>query len=101
MNKHIPFQKLSKRQQRELNAQKRVTWGELNPVTRRPENSKVYNRAKAQSWKKNTTEPFLFAQMNKKSGSKLPPPLIIPGIRLHTARYRRRRSWLPAIPLHH
>lgn len=53
MNKHIPFEKLSKRQQRELNAQKRVTWGELNPVTRRPENSKAYNRAKAQSWKNN------------------------------------------------
>lgn len=62
MKKHIPFEKLSKRQQRELNAQKRVTWGELNPVTRRPENSKAYNRAKAQSWKKNTAEPFAYTK---------------------------------------
>ena len=60
MKKQIPFKKLSRKQQRELNARKRITWGELNPVTRRPENSRAYNRAKAQSWKKNTTEPFVF-----------------------------------------
>ena len=70
MNKHIPFEKLSKRQQRELNAQKRVTWGELNPVTRRPENSKAYNRAKAQSWKKNATESsFLIRKSGRKSSA--------------------------------
>ena len=60
MKKHVPFEKLSKRQQRELNARSRITWGELNPVTRKPENSKAYNRAKAQSWKKNATEPFYY-----------------------------------------
>lgn len=60
MKKHIPFEKLSKKQQRAQNAQKRATWGELNPVTRKPENSKAYNRAKAQSWKKHTTEPFAY-----------------------------------------
>ena len=65
MKKQIPFDKLSKRQQRELNARKRITWGELNPVTRKPENSKAYNRAKAQSWKKNTTEPFYYAKENR------------------------------------
>jgi len=63
MKKHIPFGKLSKRQQREFNARSRVTWGELNPVTRKPENSKAYNRAKAQSWKKNAAEPFYFPQI--------------------------------------
>ena len=30
---------------------KRQTWGELNPVTRKPENSKAYNRNKARNWK--------------------------------------------------
>ena len=60
MNKNIPFEKLSKKKQRELNAQRRNTWGELNPVTRKPENSKADNRAKAQSWKKNATEPFYY-----------------------------------------
>ena len=26
--------------------------GELNPVTRKPENSKAYNRKKSQAWKR-------------------------------------------------
>lgn len=79
MNKHIPFEKLSKRQQRELNALRRTTWGELNPVTRKPENSKAYNRAKAQSWKKSTAEPFIlnycfdaYSPHLQKTGAKRP-----------------------------
>ena len=36
---------------------KRQTWGELNPVTRKPENSKAYNRNKAQNWKRDYHEP--------------------------------------------
>ena len=31
---------------------KRQTWGELNPVTRKPENSKAYNRNKARNWRR-------------------------------------------------
>ena len=31
---------------------KRKTWGELNPVTRKSENSKAYNRRKTQDWKR-------------------------------------------------
>ena len=31
---------------------KRQTWGELNPVTRKPENSKAYSRRKTQDWKR-------------------------------------------------
>ena len=31
---------------------KRQPWGELNPVTRKPENSQVYNRKKSQAWKR-------------------------------------------------
>lgn len=58
MKKHVPYEKLSKKQQRELNAQKRTTWNGFNPVTRRPENSKAYNRAKARSWNASATEPF-------------------------------------------
>ena len=48
MEKQIPFQKLSKKKQREENRKHRNTWGPLNPVTRRPENPKAYNRRKAQ-----------------------------------------------------
>ena len=52
MEHFIPYAKLSKKEKRKLNQAKRQTWGNLNPVTRKPENSKAYNRRKAQSWKK-------------------------------------------------
>ena len=52
MEKFIPYEKLSKKEKRKMDLAKRQTWGELNPVTRKPENSKAYNRRKAQSWKK-------------------------------------------------
>ncbi len=61
MEKFIPFEKLSKKKQRELNAAKRNTWGSMNPVTRKPDNSKAYNRRKAQSWKKDSSSvPFAY-----------------------------------------
>ncbi len=47
MEKFIPYEKLSKKKRRELNAQKRTVWT-INPVTRKPENPKAYNRRKAQ-----------------------------------------------------
>lgn len=52
MDKFIPYEKMSKKEQRKLNQTKRQTWGNLNPVTRKPANSKAYNRQKAQNWKK-------------------------------------------------
>ena len=52
MEKIIPYEKLSKKEKRKLDLAKRQTWGDLNPVTRKPENSKAYNRRKAQNWKK-------------------------------------------------
>lgn len=52
MKKYIPYEKLSKKEKRKADQAKRQTWGELNPVTRKPENSKAYNRAKVRSWKK-------------------------------------------------
>ena len=45
MKTFIPYEKLSKKAQRKLNAAKRSTW-DMNPVTRRPENPKAYNRKK-------------------------------------------------------
>ena len=52
MEKFIPYEKLSKREKRKMDLAKRQTWGELNPVTRKPENSKAYNRNKARDWKR-------------------------------------------------
>ncbi len=46
MTKHIPYEKLSKKEKRKLDSSKRNTWGDLNPVTRKPENSRAYNRNK-------------------------------------------------------
>lgn len=42
----LPYEKMSKKKQRELNKQRRTTWGSLDPTTRKPENSKAYNRNK-------------------------------------------------------
>jgi len=52
MEKFIPYEKLSKKEKRKLDLAKRQTWGNLNPATRSPINSKAYNRRKAQNWKK-------------------------------------------------
>lgn len=52
MEKYIPYEKLSKKQKRQLDAQKRGSWGGINPVTRKPKNSKAYNRSKARQWRK-------------------------------------------------
>ena len=52
MEKFIPYEKLSKKEKRKLDQARRQTWGELNPVTRKPENSKAYNRNKARNWKR-------------------------------------------------
>ena len=50
MEKFIAYEKLSKKKKRELDAKRRSSWGGVNPVTRKPANSKAYNRAKARKW---------------------------------------------------
>ena len=52
MKKFIPYEKLSKKEQQKINKAKRGTWGELNPVTRKPPNGEAYNRKRTQVWKK-------------------------------------------------
>ena len=63
MEKFIPYEKLSKKEKRKIDQAKRQTWGELNPVTRKPANSKVYNRRKTQDWKREPPNP-VFRFMN-------------------------------------
>ena len=58
MEKFIPYEKLSKKEKRKMDLAKRQTWGELNPVTRKPENSKAYNRNKTRNWKRDYHEPI-------------------------------------------
>lgn len=45
MEKFIPFEKLSKKEQKRINLQKRSDWNGLNPVTRVADtNAKKYKR---------------------------------------------------------
>ncbi len=44
MKKFVPYEKLSKSKKRELDRKKRVTWGSVNPVTRKVESKKHYKR---------------------------------------------------------
>ena len=60
MEKFIPYEKLSKKEQQKRNAKGRTTWGALNPVTRKPENSKAYNRRKERKWSDDSASVPLF-----------------------------------------
>ncbi len=52
MEKFIPYKKLSKKAKRKIDQARWQTWGELNPVTWKPENSNAYNKNKARNWKR-------------------------------------------------
>ena len=61
METFIPYEKLSTKEQRKRNAQRRGSWQGIRPVTRRAENPKAYNRRKAQKWKDDSgSVPFCF-----------------------------------------
>ena len=47
MKKFIPYEKLSKKEKRAIDLASRKTWNGLNPVTRKPDDPKAYNRKKA------------------------------------------------------
>ncbi len=47
MERFIPYEKLSKKKKRELDAQKRGSWGAMSPVTRRSKDPRAYDRRKA------------------------------------------------------
>lgn len=40
----IPYKKLSKKAKKEVDRKMRGTWGSLSPVTRKPKNSRAYDR---------------------------------------------------------
>ena len=63
MENYIPYETLSKKEKRKLDQVRRQTWGQMNPVTRKPENSKAYNRNKARNWQRDEqrTSSVVFA----------------------------------------
>ena len=86
MEKFIPYEKLSKKKKRELNARKRTTWGPLNPVTRRSPDPRAYNRQKARRWKVDDRPdaPSFFADFSRRRFprrarlSESPVPALVP-----------------------
>ena len=65
MKKYIPYEKLSKKKQRELDRKQRITWGSLSPVTRNTANPKAYNRQKARKWERDDYPPVPFSLHRK------------------------------------
>ena len=63
MEKFIPYEKLSKKKKRELDAGRRTVWT-ISPVTRKSENPKAYNRKKAQKWMDDSSSVFSFIYIN-------------------------------------
>lgn len=61
MTKFIPYEKLSKKQKREIDRKRRGSWGNLNPVTRRSESKKLYNRAKSKRSAENSADLLVFS----------------------------------------
>lgn len=59
MKKYIPYEKKTKKQKRAQDLAQRGSWGDINPVTRRPENPKAYNRNKTRRWDRNPDGAFL------------------------------------------
>lgn len=56
MDKWISYDKLSKKEKRKRDQAKRQTWGVISPVTRKPTNSRAYNRRQAQDWRKDAAD---------------------------------------------
>ncbi|MBR2310164.1 MAG: hypothetical protein IKA47_06495, partial [Oscillospiraceae bacterium] len=103
MEKFIPYEKLSKKEKRKMDLAKRQTWGELNPVTRSPENSKAYNRNKARNWKREYHEAsssgtfFMLFPPGAKAPHRFPPDP--PGRAGHTTQdYNCHLGGIPGSP---
>lgn len=72
MEKFIPYEKLSKKKKKELNAARRGTW-DINPVTRRPANPKAYNRKTARKWKNDSNSVPFYSYLRRRDGRTADP----------------------------
>ncbi len=52
MKKFIPYAKLSKKEKRRLDNEKRRTWGNISPVTRKSAKPGAYIRSSKCDWRK-------------------------------------------------
>ena len=79
MEKFVPYAKLSKKKQREINRAKRGSWNGVNPVTRKEKNQKLYDRKKALKWERydDPFQGFHFIQKPSSKTRKRPPSMLI------------------------
>lgn len=61
MERFVPYEKLSKKEKRRRDLEQRGSWNGLNPVTRRSEDARKYNRSKARQWKMEESTGRAFA----------------------------------------
>ena len=48
MKEFVPYEKMSKKQKKEIDKARRAGWGDVIPVTKKIESAKAYNRKKHQ-----------------------------------------------------
>lgn len=72
MEKFVPYQKLSKKKKRELDKARRGSWHGINPVTRKPENSRAYNRKKTRTWSDDSWTVSFFVNIRPEIVVKIP-----------------------------
>lgn len=72
MEKFVPYQKLSKKKKRELDKARRGSWYGINPVTRKPENSRAYNRRKTRTWSDDSWTVSFFVNIRPEIVVKIP-----------------------------
>jgi len=72
MRRHIPYDKLSKKEKRKRDALRRGTWGGINPVTRKAENPKAYKRKKVRPWEEEASLAGLFCTAGLSVSRKCP-----------------------------
>lgn len=77
MQPFLPREKMSKRERRAMDASRRTTWDNVNPVTRKTENKKAYNRKKSPRWY-NDDSTGIFVCRCALSGSFIPQALRLP-----------------------
>ena len=61
MDRFVPYEKLSKKKKRQLDAEKRGSWYGLTPITRKPKNPKAYDRKKARCWNYDSSNVLVFS----------------------------------------
>ncbi|MBR0160276.1 MAG: hypothetical protein IJQ02_03125 [Oscillospiraceae bacterium] len=64
MEKFVPYEKLSKKQRRAVDANRREMWS-ISPVTRRPENPRAYKREKTRKRMFDDSSSVSFCLMRK------------------------------------